>query len=198
MSTTMTLKWLELRNAAISATRWGWPVVPGTFLTPDQRWYGRDDATALGPIEDGWQSAPVTDPDEAYEIWSQHPYGVLLVCGRGVDVLEVPRRIKLLPVLTAAGLVVPVAVSGPPLRWQVLMATGSGALLPELALASVRLRGAGAWVALPPTPVADLFTARWIALGTASTPLLDAGEVQQVLLTALRSSGLATGPTDED
>lgn len=31
MRSTMTLEWLELRNAAVSATRWGWPVVPGTF-----------------------------------------------------------------------------------------------------------------------------------------------------------------------
>jgi Bifunctional DNA primase/polymerase, N-terminal len=198
MSTTMTLEWLELRNAAISATRWGWPVVPGTFLGPERHWHGRDNAAALGPIVDGWQSAPVTNPDEADQIWSQHPYGVLLVCGRGVDVLELPRRIKPLSVFRTGGLVLPIAVSGPPMRWQVVVATGSGALLPELARASVRLRGAGAWVALPPTPVAELFTARWIALGTASTPLVDADAVQQVLRTALVSSGPVTSPDDDD
>ncbi|MBV9142019.1 MAG: hypothetical protein JO115_14070, partial [Pseudonocardiales bacterium] len=75
MSATMTLEWWELRNAAISATRWGWPVVPGTFLTPERHWHGRDDATALGPIEDNWQNTPITDPDQADQIWSQHPYG---------------------------------------------------------------------------------------------------------------------------
>ncbi|MBV9144160.1 MAG: hypothetical protein JO115_25110 [Pseudonocardiales bacterium] len=112
--------------------------------------------------------------------------------------LELPRRIKPLSVFRAGDLVLPIAVSGPPLRWQVLVATGSGVLLPELAVASVRLRGAGAWVALPPTPVAELFTARWVALGTASTPLVDADAVQQVLRTALVSSGLAMRPDDDD
>ncbi|MBV9141866.1 MAG: bifunctional DNA primase/polymerase [Pseudonocardiales bacterium] len=74
----MTVAGIELRSAALSATRRGWPVVPGTFLGTDRRWHGRDNASRLCPISDTWQDSPITDPDQAYEIWSEHPYGVLL------------------------------------------------------------------------------------------------------------------------
>lgn len=139
--------------------------------------------------------------EHAYDIWRQHPYGVLLVCGRGVDVLQLPYRLEgLLPALPAAGLVVPVALSGPPPQWQLFVATDSGTLLPELTLASVRRHGAGAWVALPPTTLPHMVPARWTAPppSTAGRPLPTAQEVQQVLLDALLSSGLATGPDDDD
>jgi hypothetical protein len=65
MSSTMTVGWVELRRAAVSATRRGWPVAPGTFLGSDRHWHGRDEAKALCPVEDTWRSAPVTDPDRA-------------------------------------------------------------------------------------------------------------------------------------
>lgn len=58
--------WRDLREAAFSATRRGWPVAPGTFLGANQRWYGREGARMLCPIEDSWAEAPVTDPVEAY------------------------------------------------------------------------------------------------------------------------------------
>jgi Bifunctional DNA primase/polymerase, N-terminal len=141
--------WRELREAALSATRWGWPVVPGTFLGPDQRWYGREGARRLGPIQDDWWEKPVTDPAEAYEVWCEHPYGVLLVCGRGVDVLELPQRLRGLLAFPEVPWV-PLAMTAPPVRWLLFTATGSGAVSGELARASVRLYAAGAWVALPP------------------------------------------------
>ncbi len=159
-STTMTVEWLAVRRAAVSATRRGWPVVPGTFLGSDRHWHGREEATALCPVEDTWARASVTDPDQAPEIWTQQPSGVLLVCGRGVDVLQFPHRLEgLLPALAAGNL------------------------------------------ALPPTPVAHLVTARWTVpppQGAERTPLPTAEEVQQVLLDALLHSGLPAGPDDDD
>jgi hypothetical protein len=124
-------------------------VVPGTFLGPDQRWYGREGARRLGPIQDDWWEKPVTDPAEAYEVWCEHPYGVLLVCGRGVDVLELPQRLRGLLAFPEVPWV-PLAMTAPPVRWLLFTATGSGAVSGELARASVRLYAAGAWVALPP------------------------------------------------
>jgi hypothetical protein len=68
-----------------------------------------------------------------------------------------------------------VAATGPPPRWLLFTATGSGSLSCDLNLARVRLREAGAWVALP-----------------------TADEVQHALLNALLRSGLGTGSDDGD
>ena len=56
-----TTTWLDLRDAALGATRRGWPVTPGTYLGTDRRWHGRDNAQTLCP-NDTWADAPVTDP----------------------------------------------------------------------------------------------------------------------------------------
>ncbi|MBV9139323.1 MAG: bifunctional DNA primase/polymerase [Pseudonocardiales bacterium] len=197
-TTTRKAGWRELREAALSATRWGWPVTPGTFLGPDQRWHGREGARRLGPIEDTWADTAVTDPAEAYEIWSEHPYGVLLVCGRGVDVLELPQRLRGLLAFPEVPHV-PLAMTAPPVRWLLFTATGSGAVSGELASAGVRLHTAGAWVALPPTTVGFLSPQRWLEPpqhpGTGR--LRTADEVQQGLLTALRRSRFGTGSGDD-
>ena len=196
--TGMTVAWRELRRAAVSAARRGWPVVPGTYLGADRHWHGRDTARRLCPISDIWQNAPVIDPDHAEEIWTWEPYGVLLVCGRGVDVLELPHRMcELLPAPEVPQ--VPVAATGPPPRWLLFTATGSGSLSCDLNLARVRLREAGAWVALPPTPVADMFTTRWTKPPQHDTTRLPtADEVQHALFNALLRSGLGTGSDDGD
>jgi Bifunctional DNA primase/polymerase, N-terminal len=193
--TRMPVAWLELRSAALSATRRGWPVVPGTFLGADRRWHGRGDAQALAPIQDSWQDTPVSDPGRAQEIWSQAPYGVLLVCGQGVSVLELPyRMIELLAALQSGHPVVPLGVTGSPPRFLVFTATDSDTLLPEFTLAGVRLHGAGAWVALPPSPTELVLIQRWWTKPAESQrQLRPAEQVQQVLLAALLRSGLGSG-----
>jgi Bifunctional DNA primase/polymerase, N-terminal len=175
--------WTQVRDAAVSAVCRGWPVVPGTCC-PDELGFSE-----VGPLEDTWDLAPVTDPERAHEIWTrQRSLGVLLVCGRGVDVLEVPFRVaELLPGL---GLGVLVATALSPSRWLLLVATGSGTLRPELAAASVRLRGIGQWAALPPTALGGYPPIRW-KQAPPDVPLPRVDEVQRVLAEALRS-----GPPD--
>ncbi|MGH3719378.1 MAG: hypothetical protein ACRDRI_11185, partial [Pseudonocardiaceae bacterium] len=74
-------------------------------------------------------NAPVTDPDHAWGIWGRKASGVLLVCGRGIDALDVPFRvIELLLALADADLTVPVATAPAPSRWVLFVATGSGTL----------------------------------------------------------------------
>lgn len=200
----MTVAWRELRWAALSATRWGWPVTPGTFLGADRRWHGRGDAQALGPVQDMWRQAPVCDPARVEEIWTRAPYGVLLVCGQAVTVLELPSRfIGLLPALQpglrSGESVVPVVVTGSPPRFLVFTATDSDVLLPELILAGVRLHGAGAWVALPPTSTELVLIQRWWTRPVEGQPRLCPGTgVQRLLLAALLDSGLGTGQSDDD
>jgi Bifunctional DNA primase/polymerase, N-terminal len=200
-NTALTVGWIELRDAALNATRWGWPITPGTFLGTDRRWHGREDATGLGPISDTWRDTPITDPAHAQAIWSQQPYGVLLVCGRGVDVLELPHRVfGLLPAPEVEQ--VPLAATAtPPRRWLLFTATGSGALSSELAQAKVRLHTAGTWVALPPTTVEFLSPQRWLQpppQNPSTRRLRTTDEVQHGLLTLLLRSGPSRRANDDE
>jgi hypothetical protein len=179
------LAWTELRDAAADAVARGWPVVPGTYgLGIEGRWFGREGASELGPIEDGWAQAPVTDRDQAQELWTNRPYGVLLVCGRGVDVLELPARLAqdALPALAGPGLAGPVAVAHPA-RWLLFVASGAG-LLPKLAAwPLVTYRGAGSWVPLPPTDL-GLGRAAWHRAPDGQR-LPESQTVQHMVITAL-------------
>jgi hypothetical protein len=198
-SPAMTVAWIELRSAALNAVGWGWAVTPGTYLGADRHWHGRDNAQGLCPIQDTWRDTPLTTPERAEEIWSQHPYSVLLVCGLGVDVLELPHRMReLLPALPDG---VPIASTGAPRRWLVFTATGLPTLSPDLDVAGVRCHGAGAWVALPPTTVQFLTPQRWWTGAPRErgiTVLPAAEQVQQVLVEALLASGIGTGPDDDE
>lgn len=176
--------WTQVRDAAVDAVRRGWPVVPGT-CRPDDLGF-----CEVAPLEDTWDLAPITNPEQAEEVWTRlRQVGVLLVCGHGIDALEVPFRvIELLPALAEQGLRVPIATALPVSRWVLFVATGSGALRPELAAASVCLRGIGQWVALPPTTLGGYPTIQWRIEPTEDREgdLPSAEEVQQVLIEALR------------
>jgi Bifunctional DNA primase/polymerase, N-terminal len=191
----MTTAWMELRNAALGAIRRGWPVTPGTYLGPEGRWCGRQGATMLGPVWECWQNTQVTDPAHCYETWSEHPYGVLLVCGRGVDVLELPPRSQAL--LRAPEVPrVPIVAAVRPARWLLLTATGSRVIAGDLVVAKARLHTRGEWVALPPTTTAPFLAPQhWIQPPprrlTQRLPTAD--EVQAGLITALRRSRCEAG-----
>jgi hypothetical protein len=153
--------WMEVRDAAVSAVRRGWPVVPG-ICRPDNLGFSQ-----VCPLEDTWDSAPITDPEHAEEIWTARRHvGVLLVCGRGIDALEVPFRVtEVLPALGERDVRVPIATALAASRWLLFVATDSGTLWPELAAVSVRWRGIGQWVALPPTPGAARLVQRTVLSG---------------------------------
>jgi hypothetical protein len=147
---------------------------------------------------EAWQDNSVTTLGQAQRIWSEQPYSVLLVCGRGVDVLDLPSRLEgLLPAPEVP--VVPLATTSPPRRWLLFTATGSTKLFGELEQLGVRLHGAGTWAALPPTAVAFLRPQRW--LNSPQHPgigrLRTADEMQDALLQALWHSGLALGPGED-
>lgn len=173
----------QLRQAAFEAVCRGWPVVPGRFGTDSEG------LAEMRPLIENWDAA-VMEPDQAWSIWGQQPYGVLLVCGRGIDVLDVPLWVaELLPALADAGLVVPVATALVPSRSVLFVATGSGTLRDDLATAPVCLHGKGEWVALPPTTVVGYPPPRWRVppRDDGASALGGADEVQRLLAEALRS-----------
>lgn len=180
----------RLLTAAHAAIRRKWPIVPGTYLDSDYTWRGRDDTTKLCPIDDAWRTRPVTDEEEANEIWGQTPYGVLLVCGH-IIVLDLPEDMRpLLEAFQTAGPLVPVAHGGNPRRF-LMLATGSTELDSDLAHAGVRVHAEGTWVALPPTCLDVAMEQRW---WTAPAPnearLRPAGDLHTILLASWRRSGL--------
>ncbi|MGH7510979.1 MAG: bifunctional DNA primase/polymerase [Gemmatimonadales bacterium] len=157
-STTPGVAWTAIRDAAVAAATRGRPV-PGTYTRGvTGRWYGREGATGLGPADDHWQKQGITEWSDAHAVWTRRPYGVLLVCGRGVDALELPTRLAqdVFPALGAAGPIVALH----PARWVLLVASGHGPA-PKLGTwPSVTYRGPGHWVPLPPTGL-DHTRARW-------------------------------------
>lgn len=125
----------------------GWPVVRGTYSEAGA-WRGSPDCQRLQPIDKDWQTAWTFDVDQVAKWWSREPYSVLVVCGQGVDCLEVAARYtaRMLPALAQAALFAPA----------MLTPTGKLALFVQTdhraaGLASANLRGLGAWVGIPPT-----------------------------------------------
>ncbi|MGH3800250.1 MAG: bifunctional DNA primase/polymerase [Pseudonocardiaceae bacterium] len=184
------LHWRELQTAAFNAVCRGWPVVPGTASA---HWCG---FVQVSPVAQNWREVAITEPDQVWSKWNERPYEVLMVCGQGVDVLEVPAEIaELLPVLAGRQMAVPVATVLPPARWLLFVATGTGQLLPELQERHVRLRGDNQWVALPPTILVNYAPVRWAvppveAVEQCPIALPGAEDVQRALVAAL------TGPAD--
>ncbi|MBV9143811.1 MAG: bifunctional DNA primase/polymerase [Pseudonocardiales bacterium] len=177
--------WTVVRDAAVGAVRRGWPVVPGVY---------RMDALGfpeLVPLENTGDLTPITDSEHAQEIWTRlRPPGVLLVCGKGIDALEVPPwASERLPALAEHGLRVPIATTVAPYRWLLLVATGSRRLRPELAAAAVLLHSTGEWAALPPTTLPGNPPLRWTQPPAENRTLRlpKADEVQRILVGTRRS-----------
>lgn len=167
-------------------------MIPGTYLNTDQRWCGREGATELCPSEDNWADRPVTDRVEADDLWSQHPYGLLLACGRGVNALEVPEELSDLlddPRVprTPPGGGDTSAVAG------LFTATATDPLPSQLETAGVRLHGKGSWMALPPTIVDVHSSMRWLGTPLPLGELHDPEQVQAGLLAALPTSQIGPG-----
>lgn len=179
------VSWTEIRDAATATAARGWPVTPGTYVHRG-RWYGRTGASGLCPVPDDWPHAGITDPAQARTIWTGRPYGLLLVCGQGVDVLELPAAAATtLPDLSRDGLGAPIAVAFPPPRWLVFLTSGAP-LHPELAAAEATLRGTGEWVALPPTQLGQA-RARWRVPPGDDHALPGSAQVQRRIADALRA-----------
>ncbi len=159
----------ELRAEAISFARHGWPVVPGSYPR-GSHWVGTPRVgmprvgmppslrTGVGqhgsvPVHPDWTQLAGCGPERVAELWSGHPFSVLLATGMGVDVLDLPAELGRATAigLRVVGVGVPVAAT-PSGRW-LLPVLGGGALHRELDdHPDVVLHAEGDWVLLPPSP----------------------------------------------
>ncbi|HEU0088692.1 MAG TPA: bifunctional DNA primase/polymerase [Pseudonocardiaceae bacterium] len=182
-----------LRETAIGAVTRGWPIVPGTYPAEvGDRWYGRHgatDAPGLAPLDNQWQHHPIITWEQAHTTWSRRRYGVLLVCGRGVDVLELPMALAsaALPALDTPEVAGPVVVLAPA-RWLLLVNSGSGLLPAMAAWPAVVHRGCGQWVPLPPTDLGHT-RAGWHRAPEPGAALPGSEAVQRAIIAALGGGG---------
>jgi hypothetical protein len=149
----------ELRAEAIGFARHGWPVVPGSYPRGSD-WVGthcslRTDTgyhTAI-PVHANWAQLAGCGPERVAELWSSHPFSVLLATGMGIDALDLPAELGRATAigLRVAGIPVPIATT-PTGRW-LFPVIGAGAVHFALAEHSdVLLHAQGGWVPLPPSP----------------------------------------------
>ncbi|MGH3997791.1 MAG: bifunctional DNA primase/polymerase [Pseudonocardiaceae bacterium] len=149
----------ELRAEAIGFARHGWPVVPGSYLR-GSHWVGMPTSWRTGverpgsvPVHSDWAQLAGCGPERVAELWSGHPFSVLLATGMGLDVLNLPAELGRATAvgLRVVGVPVPIAAT-PTGRW-LLPVLGGGALHHELDdHPDVLLHAEGAWVPLPPSP----------------------------------------------
>lgn len=89
-------QWLtEVRDAAVSYVRHGWPVRPARLTS----------IAVSGFCDDA-----ITDAEEALETWTRAPYPILLACGSFVEAIEVPDLVSrnAIHALRIAGLLGPI------------------------------------------------------------------------------------------
>ena len=79
----------ELRAAAMSLAGHGWPVLPATYAEGGS-WQGRAKAAGLLPVEPDWATSWTVRPAEVAHVWASEPFGVLVACGHGVGLIELP------------------------------------------------------------------------------------------------------------
>ncbi len=154
----------ELRAEAIGFARHGWPVVPGSYPR-GSHWVGMPPLLRTGvrqhgsgqhgsvPVHPDWAQLAGCGPERVAELWSGHPFSVLLATGMGVDALDLPVELGRATAigLRVVGVPVPVAAT-PSGRW-LLPVLGGGVLHRELEdHPDVVLHAEGGWVPLPPSP----------------------------------------------
>lgn len=177
----------ELRDAATEYVEHGWPVQPGTYqVDGSRRWHGRIHADGLEPIEQPWTRAGITDVDVAKDMWTQHPYSILMACGQIADAIEIPATLgaRITQPLRAAGCLPP-AIASLFGTWLLLASPGEPVRLELAQHPGIGVLRAGTWIALPPTAHGHL-SYRWRmhprAVGWSVPSAL---AIQQVLVEAV-------------
>lgn len=146
-------QWLtEVRDAAVSYVRHGWPIRPASLTS-----------TAVSEFCDD----EITDVEEALEVWTRAPFPILLACGSFIEAIEVPGLVSrnAIDSLRTAGLLGPIIAA--PFGTDYLLASAGQRQsdLDDSDLAS-RQPAPGERLILPPTAV-DSPLHRWRISPTA-------------------------------
>lgn len=149
----------ELRAEAINFADHGWPVVPGSYPHGDHpagipcAQHTSASAHGFVPVHPNWKQLAGCGPERVAQLWSGHPFSVLLATGMGLDALDVPAELGRATAigLRVADTLVPIAAT-PTGRWLFPVLSG-GRLHPQLAAhPNIALHAHGSWIPLPPSP----------------------------------------------
>lgn len=158
------------RKAARLAVRRGWPVTPATFPDPTSppvtdgaacTWQGFPGAACLQPVLPTWWRRPLWTPAAIDSCWSTVPYGVLLVCGHGIDALELPastldRITDVIPEIVRSYPVIAL-----PQGRRIILTSGTNPRLHDELPEGCRWRAGAGWVPLPPTLTSPSASVIW-------------------------------------
>jgi hypothetical protein len=144
----------ELRRAALSYARHGWPVVPAAYYDGRRYVCVRANCDQVGPhpVWQSWQERATSDLATVRSWYRLCTFSIALPTGVGFDVLRVPEpwAERLQGLLGAAGACGPTAVW--PERNCRLFWVAGGLRLDESCLAAgFRLHGEADWVPAPPS-----------------------------------------------
>ncbi|WP_329072618.1 hypothetical protein [Amycolatopsis sp. NBC_01480] len=173
--------WQAAHNAALR----GWPITPATHpeLDTGGRWMGHPHAVGLTPLSPAWWREPVWTVAEVDAWWQQAPYGVLLVCGYGIDAMEIPETVfaaqtaRLLgPVVAASGR--RIVLTSPVDREQHATPLPPGC----------RWITGASWIPLPPARITSRVSAAWKQPPSRFPVIPDAGKVMYTVRTCFDST----------
>ncbi|MBP2323410.1 hypothetical protein JOF56_003795 [Kibdelosporangium banguiense] len=89
-STPAARRLISLREAALSASQHGWPVVPGSVWRRSRYYNAITDAITNGLTPVLPRQHATADPRRVRAWWASLPHAVLLVTGEAFDVISVP------------------------------------------------------------------------------------------------------------
>ncbi|MCA1695428.1 MAG: bifunctional DNA primase/polymerase [Actinobacteria bacterium] len=182
----------ELRAEAINFADHGWPVVPGSYPRGNH-WVAMPPSLRTGagqhgsvPVHPGWMHLAGCGPARVAELWSAHPFSVLLATGMGVDALDVSAELGRATAIGLRVVDVPVPIAATPTGRWLLPVLGGGALHHELAEhPDVVLHAHGSWVPLPPSPCLPGVVHWRVKPGMCGWQLPRLAEVTDAVLAAL-------------
>jgi hypothetical protein len=185
----------ELRAEAITFADHGWPIVPGSYPRGDQ-WVGMSSSLRTGaeqagsvPVYPNWRQLAGCGPERVAELWSCHPFSVLLATGLGLDALDLPAELGRATAIGLRIVDVPVPIAATPTGRWLFPVLGGGTLHHELAdHPDVVLHAHGGWVPLPPSPCLPGVVHWRVKPGMCGWKLPRLDEVTDAVLAALHEA----------